>query len=286
MVVLGVLRASFAFPQVIPGKEWLISAAECAFLVSLFIRFRRQAASDPVERIRGALGSILPFEIAERASASELSVLYYAFAWGVCPHVPAGARAFTLHKRSGLGDTLLCMGLASLFELVPVHLLLRKWSAVAAWVLTGISVYGVIWLVALVRSLGLRPAYVEAEAATIRFGLLFSLRIPARSIASVSSEIAPAALVIPRRATPSVCVELTEPLLAERIFGMHRMVNSIAVAADEPAMLLASLSRMTQNERGPEEARIPAGTLGLRSEEFPARRLKRSSCPTAGNEPE
>jgi hypothetical protein len=246
VAVFGLLRAAFAFPHVVPGGEWLAGAAECGLTAALIFGFRRQSSGDPVERLRGALAGILPFETAERALAGEFSVLYYAFGWTAKPHVPEGAEPFTVHRRSGFGDMVLCLGFAALMEILPMHLLLRRWSAVAAWTLTGLSLYGAVWLAGLYRSLDRRPGFAQPNAVVIRLGLFLTLRIPAGSVTSVSSigEARPGDLLIPRGAAPNLRVEFAEPLEAERLFGMRKPVASVALAADDPEGVTAALRRM------------------------------------------
>jgi hypothetical protein len=242
--MLGLLRAAFAFPSVIPGKELLAAGAECSVLVVLFIGFRRQPGDDPVERLRGALAGILPFETAERALAGEFSVLWYAFAWRARPHIPADAQPFTLHRRSAYGDMVLCLGLAALLDILPLHFVVRRWSGTAAWVLTALSLYGAVWITGLFRSLELRPTLAHSREATIRLGLFFTLRVPAESIARIGMEVPKGALILPRGSTATVCIEFKEPLTAGRLFGLRRRVSSVALAADDPAGLTAALRQM------------------------------------------
>ena len=136
---MGLLRASFAFPGVIPGKTFIGAGAEFALVAALAVGFRRarmlkigEPDGDPVERIRGILSGIIPLATAARALAGEFSVLYYLFALRARPHVPAGSRPFTMHKRSGFNDLLMMVGLASLLEIGPVHLVVGRWSVMAA----------------------------------------------------------------------------------------------------------------------------------------------------------
>jgi hypothetical protein len=232
VAMLGLTRAAFAFPNLIPGRELLAIGAECALVATLVpgfvIGFRSRAhLPDPLDRFRGEFG-----------------ILYYAFAWRARPHLPADAQPFTLHNRSGFGDKILFVGLAALFEILPVHILLHRKSAAAAWVLTGLSVYGLIWLVAVARSLRLRPSFVQPGEATIRLGLLFSLRIPAGTIANLSAEPKAGALALPRTGAPNVCIELTHPLKAKRLIFLTREVAALALTADEPEALTAALRSM------------------------------------------
>jgi hypothetical protein len=164
--------------------------------------------------------------------------------------VPPGAQAFTLHNKSGFGDKILLIGLAALFEIVPVHIFVRQrshpgsWVLFAVWAFSALSLCGAIWLLDLSRSLNLRPCLVEPGQATIRLGKLFSLTIPARCIANITTDPGSDAFVLPPRAGPNLRIDFTEPLAAERAFGPPRRLTAIALAADDPGAFAAALRLM------------------------------------------
>ena len=233
---LGLLRASAAFPEVIPGRVWIGAGAEFTVAAALVVglrSWRHAAAPDPVERIRVILSGMIPFGTAARALAGELSVLYYGFAWRANPHVPADTRAFTLHKRSGAGDLMVLVAIVSLIEAVPVHLVFAHWSVTPAWVITGLSLYGALWAMALGRSFALRPTLVGREEIVVRFGLLFSLRVPVECIRAVRREPVPGAVILPRKTPPALYIEFTRPLEAEKMFGFTKRVVAIGLSADD-----------------------------------------------------
>lgn len=242
--LLGLLRASFAFPRIIPGREIIVAGFEVALVTAILTAWRKSRTlteTDPLARLRRILAGILPSETAARALASEFAVLYYGFAWRAKPHVPENAKPFTLHQRSGFGDILLFVGLASLLEIVPVHLVAARWSHTAAWILTGLSLYGALWVVAIARSLTLRPALVTDEALTLRFGLIFNLEIPREAIQTISTQPIEGATLVPRRAEANLYLHLNRPHRAERILGLGKAVQTLGLCADEPEALLAAL---------------------------------------------
>jgi hypothetical protein len=138
---------------------------------------------------------------------------------------------------------LYAIAVASLFEIVPVHLLLHRWSPLAAWVATSLSLYAMIWLIGLARSITLQPVVVGPDSVDIRFGLLFRLRIPRDEIASIRGA-EPGDTVVPRRSEPNVCLQLRRRMKAEGALGMTRQVDRIALAADEPAEFQRALASM------------------------------------------
>jgi hypothetical protein len=234
IALLGLWRASFLFPQVVPGKVWIGAGVEVAVFsaVGAGLWRSRKAVSngDPIERLRNAFAGIVPVPAAARMMASECAVLYYAFAWRARPHVPSGAQAFTMHKRTMAGDLFYAMSLVSLIEIVPVHLLANRWSHVLAWTLTGISVYGAIWLIAMARAFHLRPSFVGPEGVTIRYGLLFQLQAAEFRVAT---EAPAGAWIVPRNTTASTYLEFAEPVTAELILGIPKTVTAIGISPDD-----------------------------------------------------
>jgi len=240
IALLGVLRATFLYPNARTLAAFAAGACEIALIAFVVIQVRAKVrrspgkrAGDPVDLLRASLEPILPG--AARFLAAELSILYYAlFSWRAKPYVPKGDRAFTLHKKSGHADLLYIVAFASTMEIVPLHLLLRHWSPLAAWIATSVSLYGMVWLVGLARSIALRPVLVGPDYLDVKFGLLFRLRVPRESIATVR-RVRPddTATVVPRRSAPNVFIELVEALNAEGPLGLRRVVSRLAVSADD-----------------------------------------------------
>ena len=242
IILLSLWRAAFAFPEIVPGKFWIGAAIECLVIAAVFwgIRRARSAAggitdTDPVARIQAAVRGVLPFSFAERALTAELAVLYYGLAWRAKPDMHPGSKAFTLHRRSAFQDILLFVGLASLLEIFPVHLLLNLWSPPAAWVATGLSLYGAFWAVSMSRAFELRPSLVSADELLLRFGLLAQLRIPVSAIRAVSREIPQGSTVMPRRTPAEFYIEFNRPLEIEKLLGFRQPIDGIAVSADQGA---------------------------------------------------
>jgi hypothetical protein len=237
----GLWRASFLFPDVIPGRIWIGGGVELVILAAvgtaLWTSRNAVREGDPVERLRSAFVGLIPVPAAARMLAGEFAVLYYGFCtWRSQPHIPAESRAFTMHKRTFIGDLFMALAFVSLIEIVPVHLLMHRWSSTAAWILTGLSIYGAIWMMALGRAFALRPSFVDADGITLRYGLLFNLRIPIERILKIlpAGETMADAMIVPRGTSPSLYIEFTEPLDAEIILGLKKRITAIGISVDDP----------------------------------------------------
>lgn len=261
VAVMGLWRAAFLFPEVIPGKIWIGSVLEAALLAAagtaLWESRRVFGGSDPVELLRDTFGRIIPVPAIARIMASECAVLYYGlFSWRARQHVPVGTLAFTMDGQSTDGSLFLGLGILSLLEIAPAHLIVRHWSAATAWVFTGLSLYGSIWMVAIARSLRLRPALVSLNGIAVRYGLLFNLWIPASRIRAVrfAGDRTPGAYIIPRRTDPEIYLEFTEPLNAGLLAGLHKLITAIGLTVDDPGGFKTAIQDLWKDRRAAEGA--------------------------------
>jgi hypothetical protein len=126
-------------------------------------------------------------------------------------------------------------------ETVVVHLLLRRWSVVAAYVLTAISVYSMFWLVGDFRAMGRLPLVLDGEQILVRTGLRFQAVIPLGEVRTVTL---PSWREIPQRAPdywnfarpgePNVVLELAHATTVTMMFGLHRAASRVGVRLTEP----------------------------------------------------
>lgn len=156
-------------------------------------------------------------------------------------------RTFTYHRRSGWGAVVLALSMAAGVEVVAVHALVSRWSLPAAWVLTALSLYGVLWLVADWRASRIRHLLLDGDRLLVGTGLRWTLSVPRESVVrirrpSVGEDFAgdgklSTAILQP----PTVVLELGEPVLAEGPFGVSRDVTLLGLTVDEPERLEKAL---------------------------------------------
>jgi hypothetical protein len=182
--------------------------------------------------------------MAARTLRSEISVLRYAFAsWWMEPDVPAGGRAFSMHQAGGVSGLFGLVAAAGVVEAGFTHLVVQRWSVPAAWVISALSVYGAVLLIALARAFSLRPIVVTPRSVLIRSGLLWSVEIAPENIAQVqrSGDGASGCLRITGMSEANVFVLLRKDAFAEGFYGRRKTVSSIAISADQPQALMEAI---------------------------------------------
>jgi hypothetical protein len=137
-----------------------------------------------------------------------------------------------------------------MFEIVGVHLLVAAKSPTAAWILSGIEIYGVVWVVGLVRSVAHLPVVLGERGVHVRLGVIHDLFVPYEEIESVRRERMH--LVETKRtnylncafmSAPDFVVKLRAPRQARLPYTRARMVDEIGVMVDAPKEFMVEIER-------------------------------------------
>ncbi len=260
VLVLCLLIASLLLPaerhQFLHPARYLVVFAELGAVVGVAAkavgaarayRSRVRAGGgddDPVELLRFSLRQALHAERVADVVADELALLYYAlFSWRQRVLPRADEVAFSYHRESGYGSLLLTLTFVAVLELVGAHLLVAAWRGRgAAWALTALSLYGLVWLLGFYQAVRLRPVTVGADSVLVRAGLRWGIRIP---FSQVEGVLQPAPGQPPPRGAdylravslgePQFIIRLREPLSARGLYGTSRRVRAVGVAVDDPA---------------------------------------------------
>ncbi|MEM1323153.1 MAG: hypothetical protein AAGG75_23005 [Bacteroidota bacterium] len=196
--VVGLLVASFILPA---DQQWALSqfktyvfpVIELAVLGTVIYKVRqtikayqRQKAVTPdfFTALRSAATSLLPRRLTGPV-ITEIAIIYYGFIhW---KERPLAAHEFSYHKRSGMVSILGVFIFLIIVEAGVVHLLLERWSPLAAWILTFLSIYTCLQVFGIIRSLPKRPIAIREDRLELRFGILSETDIPLEFIERVEN---------------------------------------------------------------------------------------------------
>jgi hypothetical protein len=236
LCLLGLVRATYLAPGIAWMRPAMAGAAEFAVILLIAGRVRRglrgsAGEQDVLARMESAAREVVPSRRGAAILAGEIAIFFYAFAaWR---RSAAEANGFSIHVQSGVAALFGVLAGVSVMEAALVHLVVMRWSAAAAWTLTGLSVYGAIWLVGAARAFGLRPVLVEGNEVIARSGMLWTVRVPLELIADVQGGSAEYELKMPPASEPNLVLRLARPVTAHGIYGMTRRVSSVALALDD-----------------------------------------------------
>lgn len=219
VVLGGLFRVAYVAPVSGLGRMAIAGACECGIAWFLIRRGRQSLAA--------------------RMFLSEITMLRYALAsWARRPEVPSGGQAFSMHRNGGVATMFSLIAALSVIEAVCAHLVIQPWSVTAAWIVSGLSIYGALLLIALARSFRLRPIVITRDTVLIRAGLLWSVSVEAANIAQVqTSSTIPGFFRMTGMAEPNLFLDLSHEVIAEGLYGRRKSVRRIGISADQPREL-------------------------------------------------
>lgn len=230
----------------------LLIPAELAVVGYLLLLMRKTwtQVSDSNEgdfatRFRSAAGTVLASRIPADILATEVSLFYYALGRNRAKPLPSGS--YTVHREAGYLPILLGMAMVLLVETVALHFLVSQWSGLAAWVLTGLSVYAGLWLAGDYRAMAARPIRLTATHLLLRIGLRWEAALPLSLIDAVALLKGPPAqpardvLVAVVLGQPNLRLQLRTPVEVTGMYGLRRTVREIWLRVDGAPKLYAAL---------------------------------------------
>lgn len=143
---------------------------------------QNQAAPDFYTAFRQATREVI-LGAAATFLVTEVATIYYGFLHWRKRRL--AEHEFSYHKNSGTVAILAVLIFLVLIETFVIHLLLQLWSPLAAWILTGVSLYSLVQIFGILRSLSKRPISIENEQLELRYGILGEVSIPLANIDSV-----------------------------------------------------------------------------------------------------
>ncbi|MDH5680934.1 MAG: hypothetical protein OEZ36_05085 [Spirochaetota bacterium] len=182
----------------------------------------------------------------------EFSVIYYSFfRWRRPPHRESHFSQATSGAISVLWVALFLI----LIETVVIHILLHKWAPTAAWIATALSLYGLIQILAIIKSFYLRPSRLSSDVLFLKCGLLRQVTINLSSILSVTkaswnSKKEDHFYFSPLKdfETPNILLELSEDHSVGSVYSTYPGIRKLAFYLDDPDKLIASIKK-AQHER-------------------------------------
>ena len=252
-------------PSILPVLFGAAFAVDAAVLVREIPRlaraFRagyregRKAGAYPAEWFARAFEAVIPNRTAARVAATELAMWYHlVLSRRRAAVVPKGREAFSYHRKSGflaLVGVVIALGVV---EIVAVHLLVSRYSVVAAVALTAASLYGLAWLGAFARSVVACPILIGEGKLTAAWGFLPGVDLPVASIERVAFadpgfEKGDVLDLATMGATPCWVI-LREAVEVRGTTGRVRNVRAIRLSPDEPDAFARSVARFVEEGGG------------------------------------
>jgi hypothetical protein len=253
VMIIGLLVGSYFLPQESQTylsifKTWALPVIEISILTFVIIKVRRAikkykslkgSTPDFYNALKSTCYEILPKKLV-LPFATEVAVFYYGFINWKTKEI--NENEFTYHKNSGtrvlFGGFIMIIGI----ETIALHFLLARWSIVAAWILTVLSVYTTIQVFGFAKSLSKRPISINKDSLTLRYGILNEVEIPFSDIDKVElsrkslekDELTKTLSPLGELESYNVIIHLKKENELVGLYGMKKKFNLLGLHIDEP----------------------------------------------------
>ncbi|WP_265561721.1 hypothetical protein [Sphingomicrobium arenosum] len=218
----------------------LVASLWLGWSAGLFGMALKQGAS-----FEGAFATILPPRLVHMMAKESAAMRLALFGWRLKPDVPARASA---HRYDRYLAPMLWVFLGlQVIELGVMHLLLVHWNPTVAWIMFGLSMAGILWFVALIKSIRLKPVLLGDAGIAVRSGMVIDLLVPYDAIAAVGERFD--ADLLKDKTTvncailsePNVTLTLSRAVSMTGFLGGEKRVERVALRLDEPEAFHAML---------------------------------------------
>ncbi|USA38560.1 hypothetical protein [Pelagerythrobacter marinus] len=249
LVSAGPVRSALLDVAALRAAMALTVLAFCGWKAALALSAYRAAAGTAAQRLGAAAGAILPPGLL-RVVRREAEMLGIAlFAWNRAPHCPDNAQGFACHGYAV--PVIAALAVLQVLEIAVVHFVVMQLNTLAAWILFALGAWGLLFVVAFLKSLRLRPVLLLGSGVLVRSGFVVEIFVPYEAIARVEGgwtgckPEGKGVLDLSILSTPNAVLHLARPLARETMFGPPRRVTTIGLRLDEPSPFLAALRART-----------------------------------------
>ncbi|WP_234369118.1 hypothetical protein [Brumimicrobium mesophilum] len=253
VMIVGLLVGTYFLPQesqiyLSIFKTWALPIIEISILIFVITKVRRAikeykklkgSTPDFYSALKSTCYEILPKKLV-LPFATEVAVFYYGFInW---KKREINENEFTYHKDSGapalFGVFIMIIGI----ETVALHFLLARWSIVAAWILTILSVYTAIQVFGFAKSLSKRPISINKDSLTLKYGILNEVEIPFSDIQKIElsskslekQEFTKTLSPLGELESHNVIIHLKRENELVGLYGMKKKFNVLGLHIDKP----------------------------------------------------
>ncbi|MGB0176144.1 MAG: hypothetical protein ACPF9D_03195 [Owenweeksia sp.] len=253
VMILGLVLGSYFLPPESQSylslfKTWVLPLVEVSVVGYVIVKVRtairkyqslKDSSPDFFTTVKNTCAEILPPKLVW-PMATEIAVIYYGFIrW---KKRALAENEFSYHRKSGTPVLMIAFILIIGIETVTLHSLLTKWSVIAAWILTGLSIYTALQVLGFARSLSQRPVAINKGHLILRFGILNEAEVPLKEIESVelstkelpkdklNSSLSPLATMEGH----NVVLRFQNPQTLSGLYGLQKKVRTLTLHLDEP----------------------------------------------------
>ncbi|MDF2433604.1 MAG: hypothetical protein JWP44_3235 [Mucilaginibacter sp.] len=266
-VLLVISLCCFVAYLILPQhqKDYILQArklttlAELGFIIYAFTKFKKinrsykvhqSIMADPIYNLRSAMADILGESLAIKVLAAELAVLRYGLLFLKKEKaILKESVDFSTYKEAGYIPVWCIIIVSITVELVAVHLLLMKWSSLAAVIVTILSIYGSVIIVADLSAIVKRNLLINKHQLVLRTGLRWRTITTPENVHSIRKIVydhpAQDGLFMGGvlKKNGNLLILFREPVLVDKLYGSGKRYTSILMNIDDFEAFAAHLKQ-------------------------------------------
>ena len=188
--------------------------------------------------------------------ASEIAMLYYVFfAW---KRIKLQPNEFTNYKENASMAIAGALLMVVCIETYAFHVLLLKWSSLAAWILTATSIYTAFMIIGHIKALRRRPSVLTHNELVLKNGLLADCTINLEAIYKIelcTAEMASRDLKIKNLSLSkesthhNIAIHFSTPQTIEKIYGFSDECDVLLLHMDDKHDFVEKVNLRLQGNR-------------------------------------
>jgi len=209
-------------------------------------RINQTILADPIYNLRAAMAAVLGESLGVKIIASEIAVLRYGLLfWKKEKAVLGNSTAISTHKEFGYIAIWCVLLLGCGVEITALHLLLMRWSHLAANIVTALSSYGLVFFMADLSAILKRKVLFNDEQIILRTGLRWRMITTIDNISAVqkissdyqSDDVYFKGGINKKGGNVLICFKA--PVMADKLYGASKPYNSVLMHVDDVNALAA-----------------------------------------------
>ncbi|MEQ9503718.1 MAG: hypothetical protein RIT81_43085 [Deltaproteobacteria bacterium] len=235
VAAIGLASARWLAPEpspILTGAFFALQGSVLAFVALGAARAYRERKD-----VRSVFRALVPARVAAIAD-TERALLLSAF--GRTHEAPAQLRWANLELWRG---QVIALSMLVVVEATVVHLLLMDVWPRGVWVITGVELYALVFLVGDARALGRTGLDVSGETLRVRFGLRWSVEVPLARVASIEPVIDDKAFdaKMALQDAPDLVITFDRPVTMQGAYGFTRSVRRLGLRVEHPEAVKQAL---------------------------------------------
>lgn len=206
------------------------------------------AFADPIYNLHLSMADVLGNSPAIKVLAAEVAVLRYGLLFWKKEKPDAQYQSFSTYKDCGYVAIWCVLFAVVLIEIIPMHLLLMKWSNIAAIILTVLSVYSSIIFIADISAMLKRKVLINDDTIVLRTGMRWRAITGLDNIQSLQKITNDYTSDQPYlkggvlKNSGNLLITFKQPVMVDKLYGSSKPYHTILMQVDDVDTFIACIS--------------------------------------------